>query len=74
MPKGANGHPAPGQIRSFVEGAANPVNLETGPGGDLFYVDFDGGTIRRITFTSANQTACGRGDCNADDRGSSIAG
>jgi PKD repeat protein len=55
MRKGADGHPAPGLIRTFVAGAANPVNLETGPGGDLFYVDFDGGTIRRITFTSANQ-------------------
>jgi glucose/arabinose dehydrogenase len=55
MPKGADGKPAPGQVRTFVAGAANPVNLETGPGGDLFYVDFDGGTIRRITYTSANQ-------------------
>jgi PKD repeat protein len=55
MPKGADGKPAPGQIRNFVSGAANPVNLENGPGGDLFYVDFDGGTIRRITYTSANQ-------------------
>jgi PKD repeat protein len=52
MPKGADGNPAPGQIRTFVAGAANPVNLEVGPGGDLFYVDFDGGTIRRITYTS----------------------
>ena len=55
MQKGVDGHPAPGQIRTFAAGAANPVNLETGPGGDLFYVDFDGGTIRRITYTSANQ-------------------
>ena len=55
MPKGADGKPAPGLIRTFVAGAANPVNLENGPGGDLFYVDFDGGTIRRITYTSANQ-------------------
>jgi glucose/arabinose dehydrogenase/PKD repeat protein len=55
MPKGANGHPAPGQIRTFVAGAANPVNLEIGPGGDLFYVDFDGGTIRRIEYFNANQ-------------------
>jgi glucose/arabinose dehydrogenase/PKD repeat protein len=47
--------PQPGQIRTFVAAAANPVNLENGPGGDLFYVDFDGGTIRRITYTSANQ-------------------
>ncbi|HEY6708018.1 MAG TPA: PQQ-dependent sugar dehydrogenase [Actinomycetota bacterium] len=54
MPKGADGRPAPGLVRTFVAGAANPVNLETGPGGDLFYVDFDGGTIRRIQY-SVNQ-------------------
>jgi PKD repeat protein len=54
MEKGADGQPAPGLIRTFVAGAANPVNLENGPGGDLFYVDFDGGTIRRITYASAN--------------------
>ena len=52
---GALTAPQPGQIRTFVAAAANPVNLETGPDGDLFYVDFDGGTIRRITYTSANQ-------------------
>jgi glucose/arabinose dehydrogenase len=56
MPRGTDGQPAPGLVRGFVSGAANPVNLENGPGGDLFYVDFDGGTIRRITYTSANQT------------------
>ena len=55
MPKGTNGLPAPGQIKTFVAAAANPVNLETGPGGDLFYVDFDGGTIRRIRYFSANR-------------------
>ncbi|MEO5662899.1 MAG: PQQ-dependent sugar dehydrogenase [Nocardioides sp.] len=55
MPKGADGKPAPGLVRSFVAGAANPVNLQVGPGGDLFYVDFDGGTIRRIQYQSSNQ-------------------
>jgi glucose/arabinose dehydrogenase/PKD repeat protein len=55
MPKGADGRPVPGQVRTFVAAAANPVNLETGPGGDLFYVDFDGGTIRRIRYFSTNQ-------------------
>jgi len=55
MPKGADGLPAPGQVKTFVAGAANPVNLETGPGGDLFYVDFDGGTIRRIRYFSTNR-------------------
>ena len=53
MPKGADGHPAPGQIRPFVEAAANPVNLEMGPDGNLYYVDFDGGTIRRIQYTAS---------------------
>ena len=33
----------------------NPVDLQIGPDGDLFYVDFDGGTIRRIRYFSANQ-------------------
>jgi glucose/arabinose dehydrogenase len=53
MPKGTNGHPAPGQIRPFVEGAANPVNLEMGPDGNLYYADFDGGTIHRIRYVSS---------------------
>jgi glucose/arabinose dehydrogenase len=50
MKKDANGVPAPGLIETFVAAAANPVNLEFGPGGDLFYVDFDGGTIRRVRY------------------------
>ena len=53
--EGCRRTPGPRLIRTFVAGAANPVNLETGPDGDLFYVDFDGGTIRRVTFTSANR-------------------
>jgi glucose/arabinose dehydrogenase len=57
MQKGADGKPAPGLIRTFAAGAANPVNLENGPGGDLFYVDFDGGTIRRIRYASATPRA-----------------
>ena len=31
------------------------MNLQVGPGGDLFYVDFDGGTVRRTVYTSSNQ-------------------
>jgi PKD repeat protein/glucose/arabinose dehydrogenase len=47
--------PNPSNIKTFVGGAANPVDLRIGPGGDLFYVDFDGGTIRRVSFTAENQ-------------------
>jgi glucose/arabinose dehydrogenase/PKD repeat protein len=63
MLKGTNGLPAPGLIRTFAAGAANPVNLETGPDGDLFYVDFDGGTIRRISYTAG--ASCPIGQYNA---------
>jgi glucose/arabinose dehydrogenase/PKD repeat protein len=52
MLPGANGVPDPARIRTFAAGAANPVELQIGPGGDLFYPDFDAGTIRRVTYTS----------------------
>ena len=55
MNRGVNGLPDPLSISVFADPAAHPVDLEIGPGGDLFYVDFDGGTIRRIQFFSANQ-------------------
>ena len=55
MLAGANGLPDPATRATFVAGAANPVDLQIGPGGDVFYVDFDGGTIRRIQYTSGNQ-------------------
>jgi glucose/arabinose dehydrogenase len=52
MQKGTNGLPNPGQLKPFVTDAENPVDLEIGPNGDLFYVDLDGGTIRRISYGS----------------------
>ena len=55
MLAGANGLPDPATRTTFVTGAGTPVDLKIGPGGDLFYVDFDGGTIRHIQHTSGNQ-------------------
>jgi glucose/arabinose dehydrogenase len=55
MRKDADGLPAPGLLETFVAGAANPVDLQVGPGGDVFYADLDGGTIRRIQYLGANQ-------------------
>ena len=55
MKVGSNGLPDPNQVSVFDTPAAGPVDIETGPGGDLFYVDFDGGTIRRFQYFSANQ-------------------
>ncbi|MDQ3687534.1 MAG: PQQ-dependent sugar dehydrogenase, partial [Acidobacteriota bacterium] len=48
--KGANGLPDPATRATFRSPAASPVELQTGPGGDLFYADFNGGTIRRIQY------------------------
>jgi glucose/arabinose dehydrogenase len=48
--------PSPSNIKRFRNGAAQPVDLQIGPGGDLFYVDL-GGTVRRIQFIeAANRT------------------
>ena len=35
---------------SFATGVSNPVDLQVGPGGDLFYADLDGGGVVRITY------------------------
>lgn len=48
----ADGLPDPTSRTTFVAGAVNPVVLQIGQGGDLFYMDFDGGTIRRIQLTT----------------------
>jgi glucose/arabinose dehydrogenase/PKD repeat protein len=54
IPIGADGLPDIAKRRTFVGGAAQPVDLQIGPGGDLFYVDL-GGTIRRIRYFAENQ-------------------
>jgi glucose/arabinose dehydrogenase/PKD repeat protein len=61
MLPGTNGLPDPSNLQSFVGvdatggAAGHPVDLKIGPGGDLFYVDMDDGTVHRITYTAANQ-------------------
>jgi glucose/arabinose dehydrogenase len=47
--------PSPGQVSTFVTSAPNPVDLQVGPTGELFYADFDGGAIRRVVYSAGNQ-------------------
>jgi glucose/arabinose dehydrogenase/PKD repeat protein len=47
---GANGQPSASNRALFIGGASHPVDLEIGPGGDLFYVDHEGGAIHRIQY------------------------
>ncbi len=53
MEKGGTVLPSPSNIKGFVGGAANPVDLQVGPDGLLYYVDIGGGGIRRIEYTAA---------------------
>ncbi len=55
MAQGANGEPDPSTRATFASGAGGPVDLEIGPGGDLYYVDILGNRIVRIRYTSSNQ-------------------
>ncbi len=54
MKPGANGQPSPANITTFQSTAATPVDLTVGPGGDLYYVDNQGGTVRRIRHFNGN--------------------
>jgi len=54
MLAGAGGIPSKANVQTFVSAAANPVDLEVGASGDLFYADIDGGAIRRIRYVAAN--------------------
>ncbi|HET9613196.1 MAG TPA: NPCBM/NEW2 domain-containing protein, partial [Candidatus Limnocylindrales bacterium] len=54
FPAGSNGLPDPTKVQSFEVGTSNPVALEIGPGGDLYYVDHEGGAIHRISYSATN--------------------
>jgi glucose/arabinose dehydrogenase len=54
METGGSGLPKPGRITQFRSPATGVVNLQFGPGGDLFYPDLNG-TIRRIHYSAGNQ-------------------
>lgn len=55
MRAGSNGLPDPATTSRFVLNAASPVQLRTGPGGDLFYLDIVGGALHRIRYFAGNQ-------------------
>lgn len=62
MRKGANGQPDPANITPFVTGVNIPVQVLTGPGGDLYYVALGAGQLRRVSYPpnqppTANATA-----------------
>jgi hypothetical protein len=59
MPLGADGQPDPTRVQPLVNEAANPVDIQSGPNGDLYYVDFDGGTIHHLSYDDTGGCADG---------------
>src|SRR4051812_31779979 len=56
LPDPVTNTPDPARIVTFASGlSGGSVNIERGPGGDLFYVDYDGGRVQRIRYFGANQ-------------------
>jgi glucose/arabinose dehydrogenase/PKD repeat protein len=53
MMPGSNGLPDPGNIQLFASGYG-ATRLQTGPGGDLFAVDYDNGRILRYVYNDTN--------------------
>lgn len=54
-PSTPGGLPNPANIETFESDAATPVDLAIGPGGELYYVDISGGTVRRVRYFAGNQ-------------------
>ncbi|HRI87998.1 MAG TPA: PQQ-dependent sugar dehydrogenase, partial [Candidatus Hydrogenedentes bacterium] len=50
----ANGHPNPNSILTFIPNGLSVVDIQVGPGGDIFFIDIDTGEIRQIEYTQGN--------------------
>jgi glucose/arabinose dehydrogenase len=50
---GSNGLPDMSNVQMFDSAPDLPVDLQVGPGGDLYYVSLDHGTMNRIEYTAA---------------------
>ncbi|MEJ2853761.1 MULTISPECIES: PQQ-dependent sugar dehydrogenase [unclassified Saccharothrix] len=55
--KTTNGVPDPAKVVPFVTGVDLPVQLLTGPGGDLFYVSLGAGQLRRVGYPTGGNRA-----------------
>ena len=50
MHAGADGRPDPAQRANFAVGTDKVTDLEIGPNGDLYYPEFDSGTVHRVRY------------------------
>ena len=67
MPVNHAGVPDPTDIETFAAGASSPTDLTMGPGGDLYYVDYWGGAVRRIVYLGANDAPTALVEASPDE-------
>jgi glucose/arabinose dehydrogenase/PKD repeat protein len=53
----SNGAPDPANVQLLDSRAGNPVDLEAGPDGDIYYADLEGGAIHRISYATPTAVA-----------------
>jgi len=49
-----NGNPNPNDVITFADGHVDPVDLQLGPDGDIFFLDITLGAVKRIQYFSSN--------------------
>jgi glucose/arabinose dehydrogenase len=54
MKPGTNGLPDPTKIETFASGIGGATELQAGPGGDIFGVEYDGGRLVRYVYNGTN--------------------
>lgn len=54
LPLGADGQPDPSKVELFASKTGTIVDLQFGPGGELWYVDLDGGSVHRLGYSATN--------------------
>ena len=75
MPAGANGLPDPAAREEFSTQVGGLVDLEIGPGGDLYYVDVIEGSIHHISYDpSGNQPPSAMAHADHDRRTRAVGG
>ncbi|WP_143343012.1 PQQ-dependent sugar dehydrogenase, partial [Crossiella equi] len=60
MLAGTDGQPDPARIVTMATGVQIPVQLTSGPGGDIFYLALGAGQLRRIGYPAGNRAPTAR--------------
>jgi glucose/arabinose dehydrogenase len=66
MLPGGDGLPGASRVVPFAQRAESPLDLEVGPGGDLYYVDSETEVVKRFRFSPSGPNQAPSADAQAD--------